>query len=115
MRAFIPALFAAGAAMTLAGAAVYITGWRYAPYVYTAGAVLVALAQMGDPVRHRTTALRRLRVQQVAAALLLIVAGALMFLAHGNEWIACLTIAAVMELYTSIRIPQEEKKAEEGT
>ena len=36
--------------------------------------------------------------------------GAFMFTTHGNEWIACLTIAAILELYTAFRIPQEEAK-----
>ena len=30
-----------------------------------------------------------------------------MFTTRGNEWIACLTIAAVLELYTAFRIPPE--------
>ena len=29
---------------------------------------------------------------------------------HRNEWIVGLTIAAVLELYTAFRIPQEEAK-----
>lgn len=33
-----------------------------------------------------------------------------MFTTRGNEWIACLTIAAILELYTAFRIPQEEEK-----
>ena len=33
-----------------------------------------------------------------------------MLLWHRNEWIACLSIAAVLELYTAFRIPQEEQK-----
>ncbi len=32
------------------------------------------------------------------------------FFTHGNEWIVCLTVAAILELYTAIRIPQEEAK-----
>ena len=33
-----------------------------------------------------------------------------MILLHGNEWIVSLTLAAVIELFTSIRLPQEEEK-----
>ena len=43
-------------------------------------------------------------------ALALILTGAFMFTTRGNEWIACLTIAAILELYTAFRIPQEEEK-----
>ena len=80
MKQLIPALFAVGAVMLLAGAAVYITGWPLSPYIYTIG------------------------------ALLLVLTGAFMLFTRGNEWIVSLTIAAILELYTSIRIPQEEAK-----
>ena len=36
----------------------------------------------------------------------------MIFLSEFIEWIACLTIAAVLELYTAFRIPQEEAKEE---
>ena len=49
MKQLIPALFAVGAVMALVGAAVFITGWVYAPYIYTIGAGFVALAQVNTP------------------------------------------------------------------
>ena len=54
--------------------------------------------------------IKRLRRQQIFGALLLVLTGAFMFFTHGNEWIISLTIAAILELYTSVRIPQEEAK-----
>ena len=33
-----------------------------------------------------------------------------MILWKRNEWVVCLTIAAVLEMYTVFRIPQEEEK-----
>lgn len=33
-----------------------------------------------------------------------------MFTMKRNEWIVCLSIAAVLELYTAFRIPQELEK-----
>lgn len=112
MKQLIPALFAVGAVMALIGAAVFITGWVYAPYIYTIGAGFVALAQVNTPLRAKSKTLRRLRIQQIfgALALALILTGAFMFTTRGNEWIACLTIAAILELYTAFRIPQEEEK-----
>ena len=50
MKQLVPALFAVGAIMALTGAAVYITGWNYAPYIYTIGAGFIALAQVNTPV-----------------------------------------------------------------
>ena len=96
--------------MALTGAAVFITGWIYAPYIYTIGAGLFALAQVNTPVKGKGKTLKRLRVQQIFGALALILTGAFMFTTRGNEWIACLTIAAILELYTAFRIPQEEEK-----
>ena len=108
MKQLIPALFVVGAIMTLAGAAVFITGWAYAPYIYTVGAGFIALAQVNTPIKGKSKTLKRLRIQQIFGALALILTGAFMFTTRGNEWIACLTIAAILELYTAFRIPQEE-------
>ena len=71
---------------------------------------IYALAQVNTPVKGKSKTLKRLRVQQIFGALALILTGAFMFTTRGNEWIACLTIAAILELYTAFRIPQEEEK-----
>lgn len=110
MKHLTPALFVVGAIMALTGAAVFITRWVYAPYIYTIGAGLIALAQVNTPIKGKSKTLKRLRIQQIFGALALILAGAFMLTTRGNEWIACLTIAAVLELYTAFRIPQEEEK-----
>ena len=96
--------------MLLIGAAVYVTGWQLSPYIYTVGATFVALAQINSPSQYKTPTIRRLRRQQIFGALLLVLTGAFMFFTRGNEWIVSLTIAAILELYTSIRFPQEEAK-----
>ena len=96
--------------MALTGAAVYITGWELAPYIYTIGATMVALAQINSPSKSKSPNVKRLRRQQIFGAILLVLTGAFMFFTHGNEWIVCMTIAAILELYTSVRIPQEESK-----
>ena len=110
MKSLIPVLFTVGALMVLFGAAVYITGWEVAPYVYTIGATMVALAQINSPSKSSRANVKRLRRQQIFGALLLVLTGAFMFFTHGNELIVCLTVAAILELYTAIRIPQEEAK-----
>ena len=40
----------------------------------------------------------------------LVFAGVLMFVTRHNEWVLCLTIAAILELYTAFRIPSELEK-----
>lgn len=113
MKQLIPALFAVGALMALVGATVFITGWIYAPYIYTIGAGFVALAQINTPVHGKSKTLKRLRIQQIFGAIALVLTGAFMFFTRGNDWIACLTIAAILELYTAFRIPQEEAKLQQ--
>lgn len=110
MNKLIPALYAVGGVMTLVGAAVYITGWVFAPYIYTIGASMFALAQINSPYTGTNKNIKRLRRQQVFGALFLVVAGALMVFMEKNEWVVVLTIGSVIELYTAFRIPQEEKK-----
>lgn len=110
MNKLIPALYTVGGIMVLAGASVLITGWEPAPYIYTVGACMFALAQINSPYHGKNKNIKRLRRQQIIGALFLVVAGALMFFMHHNEWIAALTIGAVIQLYTAFRIPHEEKR-----
>ena len=109
MKQLIPALFVVGAIMALAGAAVFITGWAYAPYIYTVGAGFIALAQVNTPIKGKSKTLKRLRIQQIFGALALILTGAFMFTTRGNEWIACLTIAAILQLSASRRKKRKKK------
>ncbi|KAA6342684.1 hypothetical protein EZS27_009586 [termite gut metagenome] len=113
MNKFISALYYVGASMILVGAGTYITKWTPAPYIYVVGAGLFALAQINSPYRGTNVNIKRLRRQQIIGSIALVLAGIFMFVTQGNEWIACLTIAAVLELYTAYRIPQEERKEKE--
>lgn len=99
-----------GAVMALVGAALQITRWEFSPYIYIIGAVLFAYTQVMDRYDGKNLIVRRLRRQQILGAVLLVFAGVLMLVTHNNEWILCLTIAAIMELYTAFRIPNELQK-----
>lgn len=110
MKRLFNILFIIGALMLLVGAASYITHWALSPYLFTTGAFMVLIAQFFTPPHGDSITLRRLRRQQLLGAILLVLAGVLMFVTHGNEWILCMTIAAVLQLYTSFRIPNEEEK-----
>ena len=111
MKPIINGLYVIGGIMTLVGAAVYITQWAAAPYIYTIGAAMFALAQVNTPLTAKSPTLRRLRIQQIFGALLLVLTGFFMMFNDHNEWIVCLAVAAVLELYTAFRIPNEEEKA----
>ena len=110
MKRLVQPLMLVGAVLALIGAAFYITHWSLSPYMYTIGATMVALAQINSPIKTDNIILKRLRAQQVIGAILLVVTGALMFFTHRNERIVCLSVAAILELYTAFRIPQELEK-----
>ena len=100
-----------GALLVLVGAIFQITRWELSPYIYTVGAVLFAYVQvMMGRYDGKNLIIRRLRRQQIIGAILLVFAGVLMFTSKRNEWIVCLTIAAVLQLYTAYRIPSELEK-----
>jgi len=109
MKKYQSLIFAIGAALLLIGAASYITRWNLSPYIYTVGAVAVAVVQFLTPYEGKDLVLKRLYRQQIFGAVFLVITGVLMFtLPHGNEWMLTLTIAAVLELYTAFRMPQAE-------
>ena len=100
-----------GAVLLLVGAMLQITHWALSPYIYTLGAVLFAYVQVVmSRYAGKNLIIRRLRRQQIIGAMLLVFAGVLMFTSKRNEWIVCLTIAAVLQLYTAWRIPSELEK-----
>ncbi len=100
----------AGAVLLLIGAMLQITRWELSPFLYTLGAILFAYVQVMDGYEGKNLIVRRLRRQQILGAVLLVFTGVLMFVTHNNEWILCLTIAAILELYTAFRIPNELAK-----
>lgn len=125
-----------GGLLLLFGAAVFITGWEYAPYLYLAGSVLFASGQFADRYTGDDRIMKRLRAQQVAGAVFLLFTAALMFsegihdrvltnggmnenlrsfilaLTRRNNWIITLSIGAVFELYSSFRMDHISKQTE---
>ena len=99
-----------GAVLLLVGAMLQITRWELSPIIYTIGAVMFAYVQVMSRYEGKNLIIRRLRRQQILASVLFVFTGVLMFVTKHNEWILCLTIAAVLELYTAFRIPSELEK-----
>lgn len=117
-----------GGLLLLVGAAVYITGWSYAPYLYVVGSVMFAVAQFADRYEGDDRIVKRLRFQQVLGACFLLLTAVLMFsdplhsylltntslapglrsflldLTRRNNWIVSLSIGAVFELYSAFRM-----------
>jgi len=99
-----------GAVLLLVGVMLQITRWELSPYIYTVGAVMFAYVQVMSRYEGQNLIVRRLRRQQVLGAVLLVFAGVLMFVTRHNEWVLCLSAAAVLQLYTAFRIPSELEK-----
>ena len=99
-----------GAIILFVGLVLQFTKFEYAPYIYLAGAILVAWIQVKYGYDGKNLVIRRLRRQQLIGVMLLILSGVMMLLWHRNEWVICLSISAFLQLYTSFRIPQEEAR-----
>lgn len=110
MSKYYSAIATVGAVALLLGAALQITQLAWAPYLYLIGAIMFAYVQVMSGYEGKNIIIRRLRRQQIIGATLLVVAGVMMIFWKRNEWVVCLTIAAVLEMYTAFRIPQEEEK-----
>ena len=110
MKKIQQTIYILGGILLVAGAALYITGWAWVPYMYIAGAFMFAAMQMLDRYTGNNFVLRRLRRQQLLGAIALMLAGVLMLVCEHNEWILCLLVGCLVELYTAFRIPQEYEK-----
>ncbi|MBP5347123.1 MAG: hypothetical protein J6Y51_00065 [Bacteroidaceae bacterium] len=124
----IESFITVGGVLLLFGAAVYITGWEYAPYLYVAGSLMFACGQFADRYQGNDPIVKRLRFQQLLGAVFLLLTALLMFadpihtrllsdttmggsirsfllaLTRRNNWIVTLSIGAVFELYSSFRM-----------
>ncbi len=123
-----------GGVLLLFGAAIFITGWEYAPYIYLVGSLMFACGQFADRYEGDDRIMKRLRGQQVLGACFLLLTAALMFsgaiherlladvtlggrmrsflldLTRRNNWIVTLSIGAVFELYSSFRMDRISKE-----
>lgn len=100
-----------GAILIIAGAVLQYFKLSFSPFLLLIGAVMFAYIQIVHNRYDGTNfIIKRLRRQQILGALLLIASGFMMLFLKNNEWILCLTISAVFELYTAFRIPTEIEK-----
>ena len=113
MKKLQQTIYIIGGILLVVGAALYITRWTGAPYVYIAGSFMFGAMQMLDRYTGTNFMLRRLRRQQIVGAIALMLTGILMLTCQHNEWILCMLVGCLMELYTAFRIPQELEKEKE--
>lgn len=116
------ALFIAGALLMVVGAAATIMRWTPAPWVFAIGALAYATMQMLQRYDGKNFTVRRLRRIMLLSDVLLLVTAALMFAGNGNplhldhfvylqyvhqKWVATLLLAAILQLYVTVRISHE--------
>ena len=110
-------LMMTGGVLVIVGAVLYMM-WPVVAFVlFTVGALLFCCMQMLQQYEGRSFTIRRLRRQQLLGALAILLAACFMAMqtfrfgfARRNEWVVCLTIGCVLQLYTAFRIPAELKK-----
>jgi hypothetical protein len=95
---FRTTIFYASANLLLAGAVLYLSIPVAASWIFAAGAAGIAVCRLTQPVGKASVRGKRLHMFNVAAALLMLVASVFMF-RRQNEWIACLSIAAMLQAY----------------
>ena len=116
---FQNAVYVVGGILLIVGAILWPINWMPSIILYCMSAISFSCMQFLSRYEGKSFIIRRLRRQQILGSLLLLVTGVLMIAdklhlvyLHHNEWIACLSIAALLECYTAFRIPYELKKEE---
>ena len=100
-------LFVVSAILILVGAILHVSSPTIASYIFAVGAAGVAVYYFTIPVKDMDFRSRRLQRFNIFAGLLCIASSALMF-AHRKEWIICLTIAAIFQLYSAFVTPKKK-------
>ena len=110
----------AGAILMVGGAALFLWKPLIATVLYTVGAVVFCPLQMLQRYDGKNFIIRRLRRQQLLGLIAFLCGACCMIMQVGrfgfarrNEWVVCVTIGCIIELYTAFRIPAELKKEKE--
>ena len=93
-------IFTIAGLLILAGAVLFFIKWFLAPYLFAVGAAGMAVCFLTQSTKDMKFRERRLHRFNVIASGLMICASGMMF-KDMNEWVACLTVAAVLMLYSS--------------
>ena len=99
-------VFNCAALLLLAGAGLYIIAPKVAPYLFAIGAAGYAVCHFTVPTKDMDFRMRRLHRYNIFASLLCIFASGLLF-NQQKEWILCLTIAALLQIYTAFVSPKK--------
>ncbi len=101
-------IFSCSALLLLAGAVLHFSQTSVAPWIFAVGTAGVAVSYLTVSTKDMGFRTRRLHRYNTMASLLMIFASGLMF-ADRKEWVICLTIAALLQLYTAFVTPKEKE------
>lgn len=93
-------VFNFSAILVLLGAMLFFFKFAFAPYLFAFGAAGIAICHLTLSTKAMGFRERRLQVFNVIAGLLLVVSSTLMFMDR-KEWVICLTVSALLQLYTA--------------
>lgn len=95
--------------LTLAGAILFVASieWAPIPYIYAFGCAGVAVSYLTGYSKDDTLRVRRLQSFLIIAGLLLVASSYLMF-HHRQEWIICVLISAILQLYAVYSFPKSK-------
>lgn len=106
-----------GGILLIVGAAMYMLRPLAAFIIFALGVVAFGSMQALQTYDGPNFIVRRLRRQQLLGALALVLCACCMCMqtfhrgfAIRNEWVVCLAIGAILELWTAFRIPHELEK-----
>ena len=94
------AIFCLSYTLVVIGAMLYLSKWGFAPYLFAVGSAGVAVSYLSVRVDNMEFRQKRLHRFNGVAGLLMIVSSGLMFNSR-TEWILCLFIAAIFQLYSA--------------
>ena len=103
-------IFIVSGILTLIGVILYISAinWEYTPYLYAVGTAGIAITYLTQPSKSTNVRIRRLRFFLVISGLLLVASSYFMF-HQKQEWIICILISAILQLYASFSMPKSEE------
>lgn len=108
-----------GAVLVVIGAAIHLFYPVPSSIIYMVGVLCFVPMQMLARYEGSDFVILRLRRQQLFGGIALLLSSAAMTMqtfqfgpswARGNEWVLCLAIASVLELYTTLRLAHELEK-----
>ena len=94
------------AILVLISASLQFFKWSYAPYLFALGTAGIAICHLTAPYKALGFRKKRLQRFNIIASFLMIFSSTLMFKGD-NEWVLCLFIAAILQLYTAFVTPKE--------